>query len=35
MTETGGVFNNAAQIWNHTFYWNVCPSPSLHGVVPL
>ncbi len=18
---TGGVFNNAAQIWNHTFYW--------------
>ncbi|CAN0017215.1 unnamed protein product [Ascophyllum nodosum] len=21
-TATGGVFNNAAQIWNHTFYWN-------------
>lgn len=20
-TETGAVFNNAAQIWNHTFYW--------------
>ena len=20
--ESGGVFNNAAQIWNHTFYWN-------------
>ena len=20
----GGVFNNAAQIWNHTFYWNCC-----------
>lgn len=19
----GGVFNNAAQVWNHTFYWNV------------
>lgn len=19
---TGGMFNNAAQIWNHTFYWN-------------
>lgn len=18
----GGVFNNAAQVWNHTFYWN-------------
>lgn len=23
----GGVFNNAAQIWNHTFYWN-CLSPK-------
>lgn len=22
-TAEGGVFNNAAQIWNHTFYWNV------------
>lgn len=21
-TSTGGIFNNAAQIWNHTFYWN-------------
>jgi Fe-Mn family superoxide dismutase len=21
-TSTGGVFNNAAQVWNHTFYWN-------------
>ena len=20
--STGGVFNNAAQTWNHTFYWN-------------
>ena len=20
--STGGVFNNAAQVWNHTFYWN-------------
>ena len=20
--SSGGVFNNAAQIWNHTFYWN-------------
>ena len=20
--EMAGVFNNAAQIWNHTFYWN-------------
>jgi Fe-Mn family superoxide dismutase len=21
-TSTGGIFNNAAQVWNHTFYWN-------------
>jgi superoxide dismutase, Fe-Mn family len=27
---TGGVFNNAAQIWNHTFYWN-CLSPKGGG----
>ena len=25
-TSTGGVFNNAAQVWNHTFYWH-CLSP--------
>ena len=23
----GGMFNNAAQVWNHTFYWN-CMTPS-------
>ena len=23
----GGMFNNAAQVWNHTFYWN-CLSPK-------
>ncbi len=22
MGSSGGVFNNAAQIWNHTFFWN-------------
>jgi Fe-Mn family superoxide dismutase len=22
MQSSGGIFNNAAQIWNHTFYWN-------------
>lgn len=27
---TGGVFNNAAQVWNHTFYWN-CLSPRGGG----
>ena len=21
-TSSGDIFNNAAQIWNHTFYWN-------------
>ena len=24
--SSGGIFNNAAQLWNHTFYWN-CLSP--------
>ncbi len=23
---TGGIFNNAAQVWNHSFYWH-CLSP--------
>jgi Fe-Mn family superoxide dismutase len=27
---TGGIFNNAAQVWNHTFYWN-CLSPRGGG----
>ena len=22
LKSDGGVFNNAAQVWNHTFYWN-------------
>jgi superoxide dismutase, Fe-Mn family len=26
----GGLFNNAAQIWNHTFYWH-CLSPNGGG----
>ncbi len=21
-TSSGGIFNNAAQVWNHTFFWN-------------
>jgi superoxide dismutase, Fe-Mn family len=21
-SSSGGVFNNSAQVWNHTFYWN-------------
>ncbi|NCD42819.1 MAG: superoxide dismutase [Bacteroidia bacterium] len=27
----GGIFNNGAQVWNHTFYWN-CLSPNGGGV---
>jgi Fe-Mn family superoxide dismutase len=30
LTATGGLFNNAAQVWNHTFYWN-CLSPEGGG----
>jgi len=30
MKSSGGVFNNAAQVWNHTFYWN-CLSPNGGG----
>ncbi|CRG49688.1 superoxide dismutase [Fe] [Yersinia wautersii] len=29
-TANGGVFNNAAQVWNHTFYWH-CLSPNGGG----
>lgn len=29
-SSDGGVFNNAAQIWNHTFYWNSL-SPNAGG----
>jgi len=28
---SGGIFNNAAQVWNHSFYWN-CLSPNGGGV---
>lgn len=26
-SSDGGIFNNAAQVWNHTFYWN-CLAPN-------
>ncbi|HEK0711318.1 TPA: superoxide dismutase [Fe] [Proteus mirabilis] len=29
-TTEGGIFNNAAQVWNHTFYWN-CLAPNAGG----
>jgi superoxide dismutase, Fe-Mn family len=28
--SSGGIFNNAAQIWNHTFFWN-CMAPKAGG----
>jgi len=28
--SSGGIFNNAAQVWNHTFYWS-CLSPKGGG----
>jgi Fe-Mn family superoxide dismutase len=28
--SSGGIFNNAAQVWNHTFYWH-CLSPKGGG----
>lgn len=28
--SSGGIFNNAAQVWNHTFYWS-CLSPNGGG----
>ncbi len=30
MKSSGGVFNNAAQVWNHTFYWH-CLAPHAGG----
>jgi Fe-Mn family superoxide dismutase len=30
LESKGGVYNNAAQIWNHTFFWN-CLSPQGGG----
>lgn len=29
--STGGIFNNAAQVWNHTFYWESL-TPGSTGV---
>ncbi|MCB9932827.1 MAG: superoxide dismutase [Fe] [Planctomycetes bacterium] len=29
-TTEGGLFNNAAQVWNHTFYWH-CMMPNGGG----
>lgn len=29
-SSSGGIFNNGAQVWNHTFYWN-CLAPNAGG----
>ena len=29
-TSSGGIYNNAAQVWNHTFFWN-CMTPNGGG----
>lgn len=29
-TSDAGIFNNAAQVWNHTFYWH-CLAPNAGG----
>lgn len=30
LASTGDIFNNAAQVWNHTFYWH-CMKPAGGG----
>jgi Fe-Mn family superoxide dismutase len=30
LNASGGIFNNAAQVWNHSFYWK-CLSPNGGG----
>ena len=30
-TTKAGIFNNSAQVWNHTFYWN-CMAPKGGGI---
>ena len=31
--SSGGIYNNAAQIWNHTFFWN-CMAPQRRRRTP-
>jgi Fe-Mn family superoxide dismutase len=33
MPEQTQIFNNAAQAWNHTFFWH-CLSPQVEGRIP-
>lgn len=29
--SSGGMFNNAAQVWNHTFYWHCLRAPKVNN----
>lgn len=31
VNASGGIFNNAAQVWNHTFYWH-CLTPTSENI---
>jgi len=31
LKSSGGIFNNAAQVWNHTFYWNCMRTPRANN----
>ena len=33
VASEGGLFNNAAQVWNHTFYWH-CMTPGGAAIEP-
>jgi len=33
LSSSGSIFNNAAQIWNHTFYWS-CLTPLAKSTAP-
>ncbi len=36
MKSSGGIFNNAAQVWNHSFYWNcLTPNKGANPIGPL
>ena len=34
IASSGTIFNNAAQVWNHTFYWQ-CLDPKANLIAPI
>lgn len=32
MKSSGPIYNNASQVWNHTFYWNCLRSPTNNNI---